>query len=104
IPGSMGHSGDPAEVWEQLRAHQPEFRGYVHAIAQGYDLPYLMQAITTHCDRVRLISLWREDCQPYHGMPYPEPRYHEIARTPDDDPLPVLYWELREFLRAGGKT
>src|SRR5712691_12041901 len=93
IPDSMGHSGDPAEVWEQLGAHQPEFCGYLHAIAQGYDLRHVMHEITTHCKRVQTTSLWSDTPQPRSVQQYPEPRYYEMALTPHDL-LTSLYWEL----------
>ena len=90
--------------------------------------PELMRALTEHCSHVRLESRWdgspepvrRQSAQGYadhRGLaevlaakgyrltptvaaPRLPPRYHE-GLTPQD-PLDGLYWEIREFLRAGG--
>lgn len=134
LPTVKGGGGalrwSPRDAWEQLRAHQHWFQGFLKALIAGQPTEQQMEVLTTHCNHIGCQSSW--DGRPEAVRIAAAQRYNDLTgyeafrqtllakghtlpehppqRTPSpryfesmkpEDPLDSLYWDLREFLRRG---
>jgi hypothetical protein len=134
LKGASGPTWNKEEAWEQLRAHQEEFRGLLDAFIAERPTQEQMKFLTEHLQHVQPKRSWdgspdlvREQAAQRYSDPEPwqkirqtliakglqdigvtPPQRHPPSRYVQSinaqDPLDVLYWELDQFLTNNGQN